>query len=438
MVAYEVNLETPQYSVPDAHRVAVSDYPTHMMEIPPSRMFLIRDALKAYKTKYGADAVTYDASQGDGGASLPGVPREILERALELQLEHGSAYDQPFGTVQFRKAAAEKYWQLDAASGWTGDNIVFTQGGRDGLQKAYSAMISLGAKEVGSALVVSRVPWISYHWGPYALGLNVLMAPGQPEDGWRYTPEAIRACADFAAREGRKVAGLVLTSPDNPTGRTLTTGEQIELAQVALDAGYPFVLLDWMYHWVTDGGHSDLNAVLQAFTPEQREKLIVLDGLTKSLGASNVRSAHILAGKKVVSYIVSQASHGVVPSYFGQAVAIAAYEMGYERAAASIIEPTRESRKVLRAALDAEGVRYIMGDGYYAFIDCTPYIEAGGLTDSEALLTHLGENHGLAIVPGIYFSQAGANWIRFSYATPAERTAGAVKRLFEGLHALQK
>ena len=439
MVAQPVSLDTPEFSIAaPANRVPVSDYPAHMMEIPPSRMFLIRDALKAYKTKYGADAATYDASQGDGGASLPGVPRDILERALQLQIEHGSAYDQPFGTVQFRKAAAENYWQLDAASGWTGDNIVFTQGGRDGLQKAYSAMIALGAKEVGSVLVVSRVPWISYHWGPYALGLNVLLAPGDPAEGWRFTPEGIRATAEFAKREGRKIAGLVITSPDNPTGRTIPMSEQIELAKVALAAGYPYVLLDWIYHWVTDSGHNNINELLQAFTPEERDRLIILDGLTKSLGASNVRSAHLLAGKKVVSHIVSQASHAVVPSYFGQAVAIAAYEMGFEKAAASIIEPTKESRRILREALAASNLPHIMGDGYYAFIDCSEAIAAAGYSDSEALLTHLGENHGLAVVPGIYFSQAGANWIRFSYAQSPAKTEGAVKRLFEGLATLKK
>ena len=429
--------DTPVFVVPTENRIPVDKYPAHMMEIPPSRMFLIRDALKVYKQNNGADAVTFDASQGDGGASLPGVPAAILESALQLQLEHGSAYDQPFGTAQFRKAAAEKYWKFDAASGWSGENIVFVQGGRDGLQKAYGAMVALGAKEVGSVLVVSRVPWITYNWGPYAVGLNVLLAPGDPAEGWRYTPEGIRACAEAAAREGRKIAGLVITSPDNPTGRTIPVSEQIMLARTALEAGYPFVLFDWIYHWVTDGGHNDINEVLQAFSAEDREKLIFLDGLTKSLGASNVRSAHLVAGKNVVKYIISQASHGVIPSYFGQAVAIAAYEMGFEQAAASIIEPTKESRKVLRAGLTEQGVRFVMGDGYYAFIDCTPYIEAGGLAGSEGLLTYLGEKYGIAIVAGKYFSDAGENWIRFSYALPPQVTAGAVKRLFEGLNALK-
>ncbi len=94
----------------------------------------------------------------------------------------------------------------------------------------------------------------------------------------------------------------------------------------------------------------------------------------------------------------------------------------------SIIEPTRESRRVLRNALTEQGVRFVMGDGYYAFIDCAPYIEAGGLGDSEGLLTYLGEKYGIAIVAGKYFSDAGANWMRFSYALPPETTAGAVKR----------
>lgn len=433
----ENNTDSPEFAVAEAqYRIPVNRYPAEMMAIPPSRMFMIRDALAKYKAKAGADAVTFDASQGDGGASLPGVPVEILQRANQLQIEQGTAYDQPWGTVRFRSAAAEKYWKLEAASGWGTKNIIFTQGGRDGLIKAYQAMIALGNGQIGDLLVVSRVPWISYNWGPYGVGLNVLLAPGRSEDGWRYTPEGIKACVAFAARDGRKVAGLVMTSPDNPTGRTLTTNEQVLLARTALENGYPFVLLDWMYHWVTDSGPTDINAFLQAFSPEERKKLIILDGITKSLGASNIRSGQLLADEKVVAYITSQASHGVIPSYYAQAVAIAAYEMGFEKAAASIIEPASQSRKTLRKALEAKGIPFIMGDGYYAFIDCTRYIQAGGLKDSEALLTHLGENFGVVIVPGVYFSNAGANWVRFSYALPPDITEKAIQRLLEGLDAL--
>ncbi|MCA0452580.1 MAG: pyridoxal phosphate-dependent aminotransferase [Chloroflexi bacterium] len=434
----QVNLDTPQFVVPPANRIPVNHYPAEMLAIPPSRMFLIRDALKKYKEVAGADAPTFDASQGDGGASLPGVPAEILQRAAEIQIKHGTAYDQPWGTPMFRKAAVEQYWKLDPATGWGEPNVCFVQGGRDGLQKAYGAMLALGNKETGDALVVSRVPWITYNWGPYMAGLNVLLAPGNPAEGWRYTSESIKATAEFAAKEGRKVAGIVITSPDNPTGRTIPVEEQIELARAALESGYAYVLFDWIYHWVTDGGPSDINMVLNAFPPEQRERLIFLDGITKSLGGSNVRSAHLVAGKKVIDYITSQASHGVVPAFYAQAVAIAAYEMGFGKAAASIIEPCRESRKILRRELAATGVKAIMGDGYYAFINCEPFIKAGGLADSEALMTYLSEQYGVAVVAGIYFSDAGKNWVRFSYALPPEKTEKAYRRMYEGLSNLGK
>lgn len=436
MVTQNVSLDQPVFAIAESQQIPVNDYPSHMMDIPPSRMFLIADALNAYRAEHGADVETFDASQGDGGKSLPGVPREVLERAFQLQLEHGTGYDKPFGTPLFRKAAAEDYWQLDAATGWGPENIIFAQGGRDALIKAYRAMISTGYGSIGDVVVVSRVPWISYNWGPYAAGLNVLLAPGDPAQGWRYTPEGIKTSAEYAAQAGRKIAGIVITSPDNPTGRTIPLEEQIELAHAALDSGIYYVLFDWIYHWVSDSGPNDINKVLSAFTPEERNRLMFLDGLTKSLGASNIRSAHLLAGSQVIKYITSQASHSVIPSFYAQAVAIAAYQMGYGNAAASIIGPTGESRKVLRAELESRDAPFIMGDGYYAFIDCTHYIEAGGLKDSEELLNHLGQKFGVTVVPGMYFSDAGKNWVRFSYALQPEHTGKAIRRMFEGLEAL--
>lgn len=437
MVQEKPLLATPQYAVAEQHLIPVSDYPAGMTPIPPSRMFTIKKALDEYLKKAGNDAPIYDASQGDGGASLPGVPAELLQRATELHIKHGTGYDSPFGTNLFRKVCAEQYWKIDSASGWGTENIIFTQGGRDALVKAFQAMMFLGHKRTGDYILVSCVPWISYNWTPYGVGLNVLQAPGNPDEGWRYTPESIRASVEFAAQEGRKIAGIVITSPDNPTGLTISVADQIELAKAAIDAGIPYVLFDWIYHWVTDGGEpNDINDVLNAFSSEDREKLMFLDGLTKSLGGSNVRSAHLVAGKNVVKLINSQASHAVIPSFYAQAVAIAAYEMGFGEAAKSIIEPCSQSRKVLRAELEAEGVRFIMGDGYYAFIDTTPYIQAAGYPDTEKLGSYLAEDYGIAVVPGVYFSQAGASWIRFSYALPPEKTLKAVRQLFVGLKSL--
>ncbi len=430
-------LDTPAYNMPRSHLVPVGDYLGQLMAIPPSRMFLINKSLSVFKQK-NPDSPTFDASQGDGGASLPGVPRALLERAAQLQIEHGTAYDMPFGTEAYRKSVVEQYWKLDAATGLGPANVIGTQGGRDALVKAYGAMLALGHGRLGDLVVVSRVPWISYNWGPYGVGANVLLAPGQPSQGWAYTEDALQACVDFAARDGRKIAGVVITNPDNPTGLTIPVARQVALAKAALRAGAAYVLFDWMYHYVTDEQPMDLNGFVQAFDPGERKRLMFLDGITKSLGGSNIRNCHLIASEDVIKFIVARASHAVIPSFFSLAVAQAAYELGFSEASKSIVEPTNESRRILRDFLVKHNFEHIIGKGYYAFINVGKWLGDRGWSDTEPLGQYLAEEHGLAVVPGAYFSAYGNDWIRFSYATPPDRTLGAAHRLVEALGALAK
>ncbi len=427
--------DTPVYNLPEANLIPVGDYLRQLAVIPPSRMFLINKSLAVYKQAHPSGK-TFDASQGDGGASLPGVPREVLERAHQLQLEHGTAYDMPFGTEAYRKAVVEQYWKLDAATGLGPANVIGTQGGRDALVKAYQAMLALGHGRLGDPIIVSRVPWISYNWGPYGVGANVMLAPGNPEEGWTYSEDGLKACVEFAAKSGRKIAGLIITNPDNPTGQTITPEKQVALAKAALRAGVAFVLFDWMYHYVTDEQPMNLNRFIQLFEPDERPRLMFLDGLTKSLGGSNIRNCHLIASEAVIKFTVARASHNVIPSFYSLAVAMAAYALGYEKVSRSIVEPTNESRKVLKDFLVEHNFQHILGKGYYAFINVGQWLQIKGWQDTEALGQYLAEQVGLAVVPGIYFSEYGAEWIRFSYATPPERTLGAAQRLVEGLSAL--
>lgn len=424
--------ELPTYALPESKLIPVSHHLKNMAPIPSSRMFLIKQNLKKFVARHPEKSI-FDASQGDGGASLPGVPPEILQRAAAMQAQHGTGYDMPYGTDVFRRAVVEKYWQLDPQTGIEPQNVVATVGGRDGLEKAYRAMLALGHGRQGDLIIVSRVPWISYNWGPYGVGANVLYAPGDAVNGWGYSEDGIEACVDFAARDGRKIAGLVITNPDNPTGRTISPEKQVALAKRALESGVAFVLFDWMYHYVTDELPMDLNSFIQHFSAAERKRLIFLDGITKSLGGSNIRNCHLIAADEVVKFIVARASHGVIPSYYAGAVAIAAYEMGYAQACEPIVKPTNASRKVLDEYLQQHGFRYILGKGYYAFIHVGDWLQARGWDSSEALGQLFAEEYGLAVVPGVFFSPFGGEWIRFSYATPPERTMGALKRLSEGL-----
>jgi aspartate/methionine/tyrosine aminotransferase len=428
--------DTPQLVVDPGQLCAVDPSPGSMMAIPGSRMFEIGEALAVYRSS-NPEGETFDASQGDGGESLPGVPPELLEEAHALQLDHGTGYDKPFGTEMFRRAVVEDYWGLDASTGWGPANVIAGQGGRDALVKAYEAVQFLGHGRRGDFVVTSRVPWISYNWGPYGIGANVMLAPGREDQAWTLTPEAVLECVTAAAAHSdRRVSLLIVTSPDNPTGRSLTLDQQLAIARAAFDAGVPYVLFDWIYHRVTAGRPHDLNRFLLELDPGERERCIFLDGITKSLGASNIRNAHLVAAQGLIKFISSRASHAVIPSFHSQAVAIAAYRMGFDRAASSIIGPTNQSREVMAEFLATKGIRHILGDGYYAFLDMAPWLERTGMRDTAELGSVLAERFGLAVVPGVYFSPYGSRWIRFSYALAPETARGATERLWGALEEL--
>jgi aspartate/methionine/tyrosine aminotransferase len=111
--------------------------------------------------------------------------------------------------------------------------------------------------------------------------------------------------------------------------------------------------------------------------------------------------------------------------------------MGYREATRSIVDPTNASRQVLRDFLVDHGYRVILGQGYYAFIDVHRFLEAAGWSHSEPLGEYLAREHGMAVVPGVYSSEDGAGWIRFSYAMPPEDTSLAAERLHAALSSIR-
>lgn len=433
----ETRLDLPSLVVEPAQLAGLDPSLSTMLPIPGSQMFEVRHMLDRYREKY-PDGELYNASQGDGGASLSGVPPEVLEAAGKLQAEQGSAYDQTYGTDLFRRTVVEDYWSLQTRTGWGEGNVIACHGGRDALMMAYDAVQHLGHGRRGDFMITSRVPWVSYNWGPYALGSNVLLAPGDPAEGWKITPEAVRECARWAEQEhGRRIAALILTTPDNPTGRTLTIPEQVDLVQTALTSGIPYVLMDWIYHYVTDEDPYDVNEFLCSLDPEDRDRCIIMDGITKALGGSNIRNAHLLASEKVIQHIRRRNSHCGTPSFYSQAVAVAAYRMGYRKASEGIVGPTNASRAVLREFFSNRPMDVIMGQGYYAFINAGPWIEKAGMRHSGDLGRYLAQEFGVSVVAGKYFSRFAGNWIRFSYALPPEKTLKAARRLMEALESIK-
>ena len=126
----------------------------------------------------------------------------------------------------------------------------------------------------------------------------------------------------------------------------------------------------------------------------------------------------------------------MIPSFHSQAVAIAAYRMGFDAAAPASSSPPTRAAGCCASVLAEKGIRHILGRGTTPSSTWAPWIDRGGMADSAAMGAYLAERHGLAVVPGVYFSEFGGRWIRFSYALPPETARRAVTRLGQALAAL--
>jgi len=318
-------------------------------------------------------------------------------------------------------------------------------------------LIQQASGGTGGSIVVSAAPWGSYKHVTYMNGLNVLMAPGTADSGFCITTDGIDQCVEMGRSEGRPVVGLVITTPDNPTGNTLEQAAVIELIEHAVDQGISHVMVDQMYQVVTDPGLQlyDNNALLASLSPAARNATVLLDGLTKAIGGSNLRSCHLVCGSsEAVEQLKGLATHSVLPNALGEAAALEVYGAQAPLQhpwVQRVVQPTAASRALLNEQLPRLGLKYIIGQGYYSFINIWPWLGAklpttAVLTRSdgtqiervdnvEVLKSYLAQCCGVAIIHGSVFQQP--DFIRFSYANTPEYTQGALDALMQGLRQLE-
>ena len=447
--------DSPKYSDSSKHRIPVFSMDRRIVK--PSGMFTIKLELDEF-IQENPGVNVFDASQGDGGFSLGGIPPSELAVALQnyLPKTQSTKYGNPIGREDVRKAVCENYYRFDSISKLNPDNIIFGDGGRDILQKWYQLVVH-NINRCGDVVLVSAAPWSSYAQGTYINGTNTLMAPGTPENGFKLTIDAIDVSLDFVQSENRKISGIVITSPDNPTGNYSTPEELITLIEYSVEKAIKHVFVDIIYQVVTDPdvGCYNINHIYNSLSENAKQSVVFMDGLTKSAGGSNLRNAHVVVGNnKWVHLIKGLATHTVFPNALGEAAALEIYGQDCPTDhpwVTQVTLPTAESRKIVREEFQRLGYKFICDQGYYAFINIWPFLgrliptgrelndnqgnKIHNIQNAEDLKTYLTTKCGVAIIHGSVFNQP--HFIRFSYANDPDYTRAAIGRLHEGLTSLE-
>jgi len=344
------------------------------------------------------------------GESDETTPTFIRDAAVASLAAGETFYSHNLGLAELREAIAEYVSSLHPAVG--SDRIAVTSSGVSALMLAMQALVGAGDE------VVAVVPvWPNLTAQPAILGAHVTRFALRPDTGgeWRLDVGALCRAVTHRTRV------LLVNSPNNPTGWTLTRDEQRVLLEHCRSTG-TWIVADEVYERVYfgDGGVA-APSFLDIADPDDR--LIVVHSFSKSflmtgwrLGWLVVPPGTAASFAKLIEFNTSCA-----PVFVQRAgLAALANASGF---VPGLVERLRNCRDTLLPLLrEIPGVQVATPrGGLYAFL------RVPGSGDSLAFAKRLVQEGGVGIAPGAAFGAEGEGWLRWCFASrdPARLGAGA-------------
>jgi aspartate aminotransferase len=155
-----------------------------------------------------------------GESGLPVHPRLTAE--LAVMADHG-AYGPVAGAERLRAAAAG-YWSRRGLP--TDPDAVIAGPGSKAL--LFATLLALGGD-----IAVPRPSWVSYAAQAALIGATAHFVPGVPGEGGICDPAALEAAVRARKLAGRPIGAVLVTMPDNPTGRLASPDSVRALCDVA-------------------------------------------------------------------------------------------------------------------------------------------------------------------------------------------------------------
>jgi aspartate/methionine/tyrosine aminotransferase len=212
---------------------------------------------------------------------------------------------------------------------------------------------------------------------------------------------------------------LILNSPHNPCGSSLTEADCEAIAEVA--QRHDLLVLSDEVYWAIRYGDAPHASVLDV--DGMADRTILLDGWSKTFAMTGWRLGFGVFPPALVEPVTRLLINSVsCTSAFSQYAAIAALE-GPLTPVEEMVAEFRRRRDVIVAGLnEIPGISCAEPQGaFYAFPDIT----GTGLTAAQ-LQERLLAEAGVAALPGTAFGSFGEGFLRFSYANSVENIRAAL------------
>ncbi len=248
--------------------------------------------------------------------------------------------------------------------------------------------------------------------------------------GAKAVPIVLREENEFAFSADEVLAGItpatrliIVNSPGNPTGGVTPRVEVEKLVAGLADQPQTALLSDEIYSRMLYEGRE--HATFLAY-PEIRDRLIMLDGWSKTYAMTGWRLGYSVWPDALVTQVVRLCvnCHSCVnaPTQYAGIAALT----GPQDAVDEMMTAFDERRRSIVPLLNQlPGFRCVdPGGAFYAF----PNVEGTGMA-AKALQERLLEEAGVATVAGPSFGVHAERFIRFSYANSTDNIRRAVERI---------
>jgi aspartate aminotransferase len=363
-----------------------------------------------------------DLSAGEPDFDTPRVVSDGGVRAIQEGKTH---YPPNPGILDLRAAAASHLSVLSGGRPVNADNIIVSTGAK---QSIFNACFTLFGPH--DSVLIPTPSWVSYPQIIHLARANPVTVSGDPEFSLKVSVEDLEEASDVNTR------GLMLCSPNNPTGAVYTLSELRAIAEWAQGRNL-WVISDEIYrriHYAPGPAPSMLDLPDDLLT-----KTVIIYGASKAYAMTGWRIGLALAPTEVTQAMAAVQSHTTSganhPAQYAAAVAFA--DERVEAEVEAMVQRFQERREIVVRHFREHlpGLEFVEPLGaFYLFFRVDSFF-GGEIGDAITFCQRLIADGGLALVPGEAFGDG--RWVRLSFAASEEHIREALKRLVRFIHDLQ-
>ena len=383
-------------------------------DICPSQTLAIKSKVLQLKDE-GKNVISFGAGEPDFN-----TPDNIKNKAISAINNNFSHYTSASGIPELKRAIIEKL-KRDNHIDYNTKEIIVSNGAKHSL---FNALMTLC--NPGDEVLLPSPCWVSYTEQIKLAQAIPVFIKTDPENKFRLSADQV------AKKINSKTKVLLLNTPNNPTGSVYSQEELEKIARL-VEENQIYCISDEIYEKLV---YDQVRHVsLPSFGKVIKEKVIVINGVSKSYAMTGWRIGYAAGPEEIISGMSKLQGHSTSnANSIAQKASIEALIGKQDRVEEMRKEFDRRRKYIVNQLKKIKGFDCFMPEGaFYAFPNIKQLLDSGivfkecTIKTSLQLADYILEKAQVAVVPGSAFEAEG--YLRLSYATSMEDIQEGIERL---------